>query len=84
MDTWFGRPSCVLRQAQHEGSFTAIDFHANPNLLMLSLSKHAPCWCKSRARPLVLACVVMTVKRGAPFRRSDYKPITKDEAKGEF
>ena len=28
--------------------------------------------------------VVMTVKRGALYRRSDFKPITKDEAKGEF
>jgi imidazolonepropionase-like amidohydrolase len=28
--------------------------------------------------------VVMTVKRGVLYRRSDYRPITKDEAKGEF
>lgn len=31
-----------------------------------------------------LKSVVMTVKRGRSYRRSDYKPITKDEAKGEF
>jgi imidazolonepropionase-like amidohydrolase len=28
--------------------------------------------------------VVMTVKRGAVYRRSDYRPIAKDEAQGEF
>jgi imidazolonepropionase-like amidohydrolase len=28
--------------------------------------------------------VVMTVKRGVLYRRSDYRPITKDEARGEF
>ena len=28
--------------------------------------------------------VVMTVKRGVVYRRSDYRPITKDEAQGEF
>ena len=28
--------------------------------------------------------VVMTVKRGVLYRRSDYRPITKDEAMGEF
>jgi predicted amidohydrolase YtcJ len=28
--------------------------------------------------------VVMTVKRGTLYRRSDYRPITKDEARGEF
>ena len=28
--------------------------------------------------------VVMTVKRGALYRRSDYRPITKDEAQGDF
>jgi len=26
----------------------------------------------------------MTVKRGQLYRRSDYKPITKDEARDEF
>jgi imidazolonepropionase-like amidohydrolase len=28
--------------------------------------------------------VVITLKRGALYRRSDYRPITKDEAQGEF
>jgi hypothetical protein len=28
--------------------------------------------------------VVMTVKRGTLYRRSEYRPITKDEAQGEF
>ena len=28
--------------------------------------------------------VVMTVKRGVLYRRSDYRPITKEEAQGEF
>lgn len=28
--------------------------------------------------------VVMTVKRGMAYRRADYRPITKDEAQGEF
>jgi imidazolonepropionase-like amidohydrolase len=28
--------------------------------------------------------VVMTVKRGVPYRRADYRPVAKDEAKGEF
>ena len=28
--------------------------------------------------------VVMTVKRGVLYRRSDYRPITKDEAQGDF
>ena len=31
-----------------------------------------------------LKSVVMTVKRGHLYRRADYKPITKDEAQGEF
>jgi len=31
-----------------------------------------------------LKSVVMTVKRGSMYRRSDYRPITKDEAQGEF
>jgi imidazolonepropionase-like amidohydrolase len=31
-----------------------------------------------------LRSVVMTLKRGRLYRRSDYRPISKDEAKGEF
>ncbi|HEY2446432.1 MAG TPA: amidohydrolase family protein [Rhizomicrobium sp.] len=31
-----------------------------------------------------LKSVTMTVKRGRLYRRSDYKPISKDEAQGEF
>ena len=31
-----------------------------------------------------LKSVVMTVKRGHLYRRADYRPITKDEAQGEF
>jgi imidazolonepropionase-like amidohydrolase len=31
-----------------------------------------------------LETVTMTVKRGALYRRSDYRPITKDEAQGEM
>jgi len=31
-----------------------------------------------------LKSVVMTVKRGRLYLRSDYRPITKDEARGEF
>lgn len=31
-----------------------------------------------------LKSVVMTIKRGRLYRRSDYKPISKDEAEGEF
>jgi imidazolonepropionase-like amidohydrolase len=31
-----------------------------------------------------LKTVTMTVKRGVLYRRSDYRPITKDEAKGEM
>jgi len=31
-----------------------------------------------------LRSVVMTVKRGHLYRRADYRPITKDEARGEF
>lgn len=31
-----------------------------------------------------LKSVVMTVKRDRLYRRSDYKPITRDEAKGQF
>ena len=31
-----------------------------------------------------LTSVVMTVKRGRVYRRSDYRPITKDDAHGEF
>lgn len=31
-----------------------------------------------------LKSIVMTVKRGRLYRRGDYKPISRDEAKGEF
>jgi hypothetical protein len=31
-----------------------------------------------------LKTVVMTVKRGKLYRRSDYRPIAKDEAQGEM
>jgi imidazolonepropionase-like amidohydrolase len=31
-----------------------------------------------------LKTVTMTVKRGALYRRSDYHPVTKDEAQGEM
>jgi imidazolonepropionase-like amidohydrolase len=31
-----------------------------------------------------LKSVVMTVKRGRTYRRSDYRPIARDEAQGEF
>ena len=31
-----------------------------------------------------LRSVVLTVKRGRPFARTDYKPISEDETKGAF
>ena len=31
-----------------------------------------------------LKSIAMTVKRGVLYRRSDYRPIAKDEAKGEM
>jgi imidazolonepropionase-like amidohydrolase len=31
-----------------------------------------------------LKSVVMTIKRGRLYRRTDYRPITRDEAEGEF
>jgi hypothetical protein len=42
-----GQTSCVPRQAQHEGSLTAIGACAIPDLLILSLSNDARCRCKA-------------------------------------